>query len=153
MGSPGRPSVGGSCAMLADDLQDLGDVDVDTVLVPPLLLTVVTGEEADLGAVGQEMLDLDHIRLRALGAVHIDSLLLGVGTCYGPPRLTTTVPPPVVDRRNDCGAFRPRSSRRTSKDHEGRSCILPFRIEPTVFASEPGGGRRQPERPTSATGP
>jgi hypothetical protein len=58
--------------MLADDLQDLGYVDVDSIPVPPLLFAVVTGEETDLGAVGQEMFDLDHIRLRALGAVHID---------------------------------------------------------------------------------
>jgi hypothetical protein len=113
----------------------------------------VTGEEANLGAVGQEMLDLDHIRLRALGAVHIDSLLLGVGTCYGPPRLTTTVPPPVVDLHSGFGAFRPRSSMRTSKDHEGRSCIRPFRIEPTVYATEPGDDLQRPERPPSATGP
>lgn len=58
--------------MLADDLQDLGHVDVNSVPVPPLLFAVVTGEEADLGAVGQEMFDLDHIRFGALGAVHID---------------------------------------------------------------------------------
>lgn len=58
--------------MLADDLQDLGHVDIDSIPIPPFLFTVVTGEETDLGSVGQEMFDLDHIRLRALGAVHID---------------------------------------------------------------------------------
>jgi hypothetical protein len=63
--------------MLADYLQDLGDIDFDSFAVPPLLFTVVTGEEADLGAVGQEMLDLDHIRLGALGAVHIDFVAWG----------------------------------------------------------------------------
>ena len=63
--------------MLADDLQDLGHVDVNSFAVPPLLFTVVTGEEADLGAVRQEMFDLDHIRLRALGAVHIDFVAWG----------------------------------------------------------------------------
>jgi hypothetical protein len=49
--------------MLPDDLQYLRDVDVLTVSVPPLLLAVVTGEEVDLGSVGQDVLDLDHVRL------------------------------------------------------------------------------------------
>ena len=57
--------------MLADDLQDLGHVDINSVPVPPLLFAVVTCEEPNLGAVGQEMFDLDYIRLRALGAVHV----------------------------------------------------------------------------------
>lgn len=58
--------------MLANYLQDLGHVDINSVPVPPLLFAVVASEEPDLGAVGQKMFDLDHIRLRALGAVHID---------------------------------------------------------------------------------
>jgi hypothetical protein len=49
--------------MLPDDLQYLRDVDVLTVTVPPLLLTVVTGEEVHLGSIGQDVLDLDHVRL------------------------------------------------------------------------------------------
>lgn len=58
--------------MLADDLQDLCHVDINSVPVPPFLFAVVTCKEQNLGAVGQEMFDFDHIRLRALGAVHID---------------------------------------------------------------------------------
>src|SRR3990170_8733988 len=71
--------------MLADDLQDLSDVDVDSLAVPPLFLTVVTGEEADFRAVRQEMFDLDHVRLRALGAVHI-----GFRCWLGWPHATTS---------------------------------------------------------------
>jgi hypothetical protein len=48
---------------LPDDLQDLRDVDVLPVTVPPLLLAVVTGEEVDLGPIGQDVLDLDYVRL------------------------------------------------------------------------------------------
>lgn len=70
--------------MLADDLQDLGNVYIDSIPVPPLLFAVVTGEETDLGSVGQEMFDLDYIRLRALGAVHVVSLLLGGGHMLRP---------------------------------------------------------------------
>ena len=60
--------------MLADYLQDLRHIDVDTFTVPPLLLAVMTGEEANFCPVGQEMLDLDDIRLGALWAVHGASL-------------------------------------------------------------------------------
>jgi hypothetical protein len=49
--------------MLPDDLQDLRDVDVLPVTVPPLLLTVVTGEEVDLRTVGQDVFDLYYVRL------------------------------------------------------------------------------------------
>jgi len=48
--------------MLSDDLQDLRDVDVLAVPVPPLLLAVVTREKEHLGAVRKDVLDLDHIR-------------------------------------------------------------------------------------------
>jgi hypothetical protein len=43
---------------LPDYLQDLGDIEVNPVPIPPLLLTVVTPEEVDLGPIGKEVLDL-----------------------------------------------------------------------------------------------
>jgi hypothetical protein len=49
--------------MLSDDLQNLRDVDVLAITVPPSLLAVVTCEEQDLRPVGEDVLDLDHIRL------------------------------------------------------------------------------------------
>jgi hypothetical protein len=48
--------------MLSDDLQDLGDVDIDTVPIPPPLLAMVTGEKEHLSPVGEDVLDLHHIR-------------------------------------------------------------------------------------------
>ena len=39
--------------MLSDDLQNLRDVDVLTITVPPSLLAVVTGEEQDLRTSGR----------------------------------------------------------------------------------------------------
>jgi hypothetical protein len=103
----------------------------------------VTGEEANLGAVRQEMLDFDHVRLRALGAVHIDSLLLGVATCYDRPRLTTTSPPLVDALHSDCVVFRLRSSMRTNRDRAGMSCSPPFHNEPPACGVAPGDDRPQ----------
>lgn len=124
--------------MLSDDLQDLGNIDINSVPIPPLLFAVVTCKESDLGAVGQEMFDLDHIRVRALGAVHINSLLLGVATCYCPPRLTTTSPPPK-DARRTGSAFDPlRSSRRTNKDRGDRCCTRVCHSEPPADGVAPG---------------
>ena len=51
-----------SRAMLSDDLQNLRDVDVLAIPVPPSLFAVVTGEEQHLGPIGKDVLDLDHIR-------------------------------------------------------------------------------------------
>jgi len=48
--------------MLSDDLQNLRDVDVLAIPIPPSLLAVVTCEEQDLRPVGEDVLDLDHIR-------------------------------------------------------------------------------------------
>ncbi len=48
--------------MLSDDLQNLRDVDVLAIPIPPPLLAIVTCEEQDLGPVGEDVLDLDHIR-------------------------------------------------------------------------------------------
>jgi hypothetical protein len=49
--------------MLSDDLENLGDVYLDAVPIPPPLLAVVTGEEENLGPVREDVLDLHHIRL------------------------------------------------------------------------------------------
>jgi hypothetical protein len=49
--------------MLPDDLQDLGDIDLDAIPSPPPLLAVVTGEEEHLSPVREDVLDLHHIRL------------------------------------------------------------------------------------------
>ena len=49
--------------MLPNDLQDLGNVDVYPLTVPPLLFAVVTGEEDDFSAVGQNVFDLYDVRL------------------------------------------------------------------------------------------
>jgi hypothetical protein len=56
--------------VLSDDLQNLRDVYLDTITVPPPLLTVVAGKENDFGPIGKDMLDLDDVRFGALGAVH-----------------------------------------------------------------------------------
>jgi len=48
--------------MLSDDLQNLGDIDVFAIPIPPSLFAVVTCEEQDLSPVGKHVLDLDHIR-------------------------------------------------------------------------------------------
>ena len=50
--SPADTTEERSRAMLSDDLQNLRDVDVLTITVPPSLLAVVTGEEQDLAYVG-----------------------------------------------------------------------------------------------------
>jgi hypothetical protein len=49
--------------MLPDDLQDLRDVDVFAVPIPPSLLAVVTREEENLSPIREDVFDLDHIRL------------------------------------------------------------------------------------------
>jgi hypothetical protein len=48
--------------MLSDDLQDLGDVDLLTIAVPPALLTMVTRIEENLSPVREDVLDLHHVR-------------------------------------------------------------------------------------------
>ena len=68
-------------AMLSDDLQNLRDVDVLAIPIPPPLLAVVTCEEQDLGPVGEDVLDLDHIRF--VSTVDSSSRLeTGDGTWY-----------------------------------------------------------------------
>ncbi|MEA1902062.1 MAG: hypothetical protein U9N56_00890 [Actinomycetota bacterium] len=52
------------------DLEDLRQVDVDAFPIPPLLLTVVTREEQDLGPVWEHMLDLENVSLFALRTIH-----------------------------------------------------------------------------------
>ncbi|MCH8984090.1 MAG: hypothetical protein IH943_08360 [Acidobacteria bacterium] len=49
--------------MLPDDLQNLGNVDVYALAVPPLLFAIVACEEPHLGSVGQYVLNLEHVRL------------------------------------------------------------------------------------------
>jgi hypothetical protein len=49
--------------MLSDDLQDLRDVDLLAIAVPPPLLTVVTGIEEHLSPVREDVLNLHHVRL------------------------------------------------------------------------------------------
>ena len=61
--------------MLSDDLQNLRDVDVDAIAVPPFFLTVVTREEQNLCSVREDVFYLYHVRLSALGAVHFVSTL------------------------------------------------------------------------------
>lgn len=63
--------------MLPNDLQDLGDVDIDTFSIPPLLFAVVAGKEQHLGAVRQDVFNFNYVRLFALGAVHLGPSLAG----------------------------------------------------------------------------
>jgi len=55
---------------LPDYLQDLGDIEVNPVPIPPLLLAVVTPEEVDLDPIGKEVLDLQDVIMVATRAIH-----------------------------------------------------------------------------------
>jgi hypothetical protein len=48
---------------LPDHLQDLSDVDVDAITVPPLLFTVVAKEETNLDLVREDVFYLENFSL------------------------------------------------------------------------------------------
>lgn len=67
--------MGRSRFVLPDHLQDLGDVDINAVAIPPLLFTVMAEEEKNLRPIGKDVFYFENITFRALRAVHGINLL------------------------------------------------------------------------------
>lgn len=69
---------------VADHVENLGQIDLSAVTIPPLLFATMAREELHLGAVGKSMFDLDHVVCVTLGAVHEPASRLGGGQLYLP---------------------------------------------------------------------